>query len=98
VEDDLTERADDMQRLRTLISALATLPLELSGWRGGVLPHLVTDGAAENSRTQALFATLAGALNSTGNAALPISGDRLVIEAQVDSDGDIQHFHPSNDL
>jgi len=95
VEDDLAERATELQRLRTLLSSLATSPLTLSGWRGGVLPHLVTDNAAENSRTQALFASLSGALSSTGAPALATSGDRLVIDADVRSDGEVQLLQPS---
>jgi hypothetical protein len=34
---------------------LPSVPLTISTWSGGALPHLVTDGAAENAPTQAPF-------------------------------------------
>lgn len=60
------------------------------GTSGRALPNFVADGAAENARTQVLFATLAAAL-ATGDApAAP-----KVVEAELRPDGAVQLLRPA---
>jgi hypothetical protein len=99
VEADLAARTAELDRLRSLLVRLSTVPLTLSTWSAGVLPHLVADGAAENARTQALFATLASAFSGAHRAsALPVVDNRIVIEAELRPGGEVQlhHLSPSS--
>lgn len=101
VEADLAARTVELDRLRRLLVRLSTVPLTLSSWSADVLPHRVADAAAENARTQALFATLASAFNAAQRAtALPVVDNRIVIEAQLQPGGEVQlHRHdPGDDL
>jgi cellobiose-specific phosphotransferase system component IIA len=91
VETDLAARTAEIDRLRSLLVRLSTVPLTLTTWSAGVLPHLVTEGAAENARTQALFATLGSALTQTRNESLmPVEGSRIVVHAELLPDGEVQ--------
>lgn len=65
-----------------MFTRLSTVPLGTSGW---ALPNLVADGAAQNARTQVLFATLAGALAAGDAPARP-----SVLEAEPRPDGTVQ--------
>lgn len=94
VETDLAARTAELDRLRSLLVRLSTMPLTLSSWSAGILPHLVTEGAAENARTQALFATLASALTRTRTESLlPVEGSRIVVHAELLPDGEVQLLH-----
>jgi hypothetical protein len=91
VESDLAARTAELDRLRAVVSRLSTVPLSVSSWSAGVLPHLVSDAAAENSRTQALFATLTAVLSrSQRSAAVPTVDGRITVEAEVRPGGEIQ--------
>jgi hypothetical protein len=59
--------------------------------RAGLLPNLITDGANENGRTQAILATLAAALQSSGPAD-HVGGE---IEAELRPNGEVQLFLPA---
>lgn len=87
VEADLAARGDELRRLRALFVGLSTVPLGTSGWS---LPNFVADGAAENARTQVLFATLATALAGRDGPGIP-----TVVEAQLRPDGAVQLLRPS---
>lgn len=90
VEDDIAARRAELDRLRTVLSRLSTLPLHTSAWSGGVLPNRVSDAAIENSRTQALFATLARALSDRGSAVH--DGN---VSAEVRADGSVRLLRPA---
>ncbi|GAA2540920.1 hypothetical protein GCM10010210_09090 [Pseudonocardia hydrocarbonoxydans] len=87
VEADLAVRRAELRRLRALFVRLSTVPLGTSGW---ALPNVVADSAAENARTQVLFATLATALSSGDTPAHP-----AVVEAELRSDGTVQLLRPA---
>jgi hypothetical protein len=94
VETDLAARAAELDRLRSLLLRLSTVPLTLSTWSAGILPHLVVEGAEENARTQALFATLGSALDRTRTESLlPVDGSRIVVHAELLPDGEVQLHH-----
>lgn len=94
VETDLAARAAELDRLRSLLVRLSTVPLTLSTWSAGILPHLVTEVAAENARTQALFASLGSAFSGPRHAsALPVADNRVVVEAEVRPGGEVQLHH-----
>lgn len=95
VESDLAARADEQRRLRVLVSRLATIPLTLSMWSGGILPNLVTDSAIENARSQALFATLSAALSQV-DSAVPASAHRVVVDAEIQPAGEVQLLRPNH--
>lgn len=95
VAGELTARAAELDRLRSVMVRLSTTPLTLSSWSAGVLPHLVSDRATVNARTQALFATLASALGATPTtSALSALGNGVVVEAALWPDGEVQLHHP----
>lgn len=82
VEADLAARTDELARLRRLVRRLSTVPLSTSGW---AMPHVVAGEAAENARTQALFASVAAALDGSDRTAhVP------VVEAELAPDGAVQ--------
>ncbi|RZT87157.1 hypothetical protein EV383_4065 [Pseudonocardia sediminis] len=91
VEEDLAARARELDRLRTLLERLSRTPLTISTWGGGVLPHLVTDGAVENARAQALFATL----HWTLTAQAPVSPTTSTITVDARPNGDLQLVRPA---
>lgn len=84
---DLAVRRAELRRLRELFVRLSTVPLGTSGW---ALPNLVADSAAENARTQVLFATSATALSSGDTPAHP-----AVVEAELRPDGAVQLLRPA---
>lgn len=95
VAGELATRTAELDRLRSVMIRFSTTPLTLSSWNAGVLPHLVSDRATVNARTQALFATLASALTATPpSSALPVVDNRFVVEAELRPDGDVQLHHP----
>jgi hypothetical protein len=55
-----------------------------------VLPHLITDRAVENARTQALFAGLASAVSDPAEAAATMGFD-----AELAADGDVRILEPA---
>jgi hypothetical protein len=82
IETDLAARTDELARLRRLLRRLSSVPLSTSGW---ALPHVVADDAAENSRAQALFASLSAALDSSERPE-----HAPVVEAELAPDGAVQ--------
>jgi hypothetical protein len=90
IEADMAERAGDLKRLRTVLARLASTPLTISAWESGVLPHLITDRAVENARTQALFAGLATAADGAGEPAWTSSG----FDAELAANGDVRILEP----
>lgn len=86
----MAERAQDLRRLRTVLSGLATTPLTISAWDAGVLPHLITERAVENARAQALFAGLATAANGIGEPAWASTG----FDAELAASGDVRILEP----
>jgi hypothetical protein len=91
VEADLAERTRDLQRLRTVLVRLAGTPLTISAWDAGVLPHLITDRAAENARAQALFAGLATATDGAGAPSSTSAG----FDAELATNGDVRILEPA---
>jgi hypothetical protein len=91
VETDLEERTRDLQRLRTVLSGLASTPLTISAWDAGVLPHLITERAVENARTQALFAGLATAVEGTAQPTWTSTGS----DAELGADGAVRILEPA---
>jgi hypothetical protein len=92
VENDLAERSRDLARLRALLSRLAGTPLTISAWDAGVLPHLITDKASENARTQALFAGLTAAVGGALEPAWNPSG----FDAELRHDGEVRILAPAS--
>jgi hypothetical protein len=90
VEADIAERARDLDRLRQVLSGLASTPLTISAWDAGVLPHLITDRAVENARTQALFAGLASAVSDPSEAV-----GSMGFDAELTADGDVRILEPA---
>ncbi|OLT16498.1 hypothetical protein BJF78_13775 [Pseudonocardia sp. CNS-139] len=90
VEADMAERAQDLRRLRTVLGRLAGTPLTLSAWDSGVLPHLITDKATENARTQALFGGLATASDGVSEPAWASAG----FDAELTPSGDVRILEP----
>ena len=91
VADDLAERARDLDRLHGVLTRLAQTPLTITAWEAGVLPHLITDKAAENARTQALFAGLAAAAGGSSNTPPPASG----FDVELGANGEVQILEPA---
>ncbi|WP_433287812.1 hypothetical protein ACQPZQ_34330 [Pseudonocardia sp. CA-142604] len=92
VEADLAERARDLDRLRTVLARLSSTPLTISAWDAGMLPHLITDRAAENARTQALFAGLSAAMTGAADPAWCSTG----FDAELGVDGDVRILEPGD--
>lgn len=90
VDAELATRAAELDRLRSVLNRLATVPLSMTR-RAGLLPNLITDGANENGRTQATLATLAAALHPS------TTGEHNTgeIEAELRPDGKVQLFLPA---
>jgi hypothetical protein len=92
VENDLAERSRDLARLRALLSRLSGTPLTISTWDAGVLPHLITDKALENARTQALFAGLTAAVGGAMEPSWNPSG----FDAELGHDGEVRILAPAS--
>jgi hypothetical protein len=75
-----------------LLARLASTPLTNSAWDDGVLPHLITDGAVQNARTQALFASLASAIaaGAPSDSVAPTEFD-----AELSPDGQVRILTPA---
>jgi hypothetical protein len=82
---DVAERARDLERLRGVLSRLASTPLTISAWDAGVLPHLITERAVENARMQALLAGLAAAVS---DAIDPVGW--MGFDAELAADGEVR--------
>jgi hypothetical protein len=91
IEADMAERRRDLQRLRTVLTRLASTALTISAWEAGVLPHLITDRAVENGRTQALFAGLATAADGVGDPSWYSAG----FDAELAANGDVRILEPA---
>ncbi|MHA6630898.1 hypothetical protein ACU61A_36125 [Pseudonocardia sichuanensis] len=91
IEADMAERARDLQRLRTVLTRLAGTALTISAWDAGVLPHLITDRAVENARTQALFAGLATATDGALDRGRHSAG----FDAELAASGDVRILEPA---
>ncbi len=90
VAEDLAERARDLSRLHSVLDRLAATPLTISTWDAGVLPHLVTEKAVDNAKTQALFAGLATAVRGSTDTGPSTSG----FDAELGSGGEVRILAP----
>jgi hypothetical protein len=61
------------------------------GVGAGVLPHLITDRAVENGRTQALFAGLGAATDGVGDPSRHSAG----FDAELAANGDVRILEPT---
>lgn len=91
IEADLTARAADVARLRRILTRLSVTPLSVRKRSGAMLPHLIADQALENSRTQALFTRMAGAL-APARSPGPATHD---VEVQTRDGGEVQVLRPA---
>lgn len=92
VDADLAARADEVRRMRMLFTRLASTPLTASTFSGRFLPAFASDEAAENGRSQALFAHLSAAL--APQVALPTSVEADTITMDSRPDGTMRLIRP----
>ncbi|MEJ8282059.1 hypothetical protein [Pseudonocardia spirodelae] len=84
VDADLAARADEVRRMRTLFTRLAATPLMASTFSGRFLPAFASDEAADNARTQALFAHLAAALAPQASLPTSVRADTITMDSRPD--------------